>query len=228
MECYYYYNCNKKDCNKAFCLRRYKLDALYNEALLTDEQKKRLILKIDSDGTDLEAFKRLKNIESNVTAFIDEKQSLYLHSPNCGCGKTSWAIRILQAYLDNIWAETELCCRAMFISVPRFLLASKDKITAKNAYFEHIKENYLKADLVIWDDIATSVATDYEMSQLLSMIDARLVAGKSNIFTSNLGPSQMARALGGRLASRVCMKSVDIELLGSDKRNLKQTESRKW
>lgn len=228
MECYYGYKCNKKDCEKAFCLRKYKLDALYNEALLTDEQKKYIVLKIDADGTDLEAFKRLKNIESNISAFIEDGQSLYIHSSNCGCGKTSWALRMLQSYLNRIWAESELSCRVLFISVPRFLLASKDKITAKNQYFDHIKENYLNADLVVWDDIAASNATDYEMSQLLSMIDARLTSGKSNVFTSNLSPKQMARALGERLASRVCTKSVDIELFGSDKRSLRPAESRKW
>lgn len=226
MECHYEYNCNKKYCGKPFCLRKYKLDYLYNEALLSDDQKKRLVLKIDADGTDLEAFKRLSNIDKNIGEFIGEKQNLYIHSSNCGCGKTSWAIRMLQSYMDNICLETALECRVLFISVPRFLLASKDKISAKNTYFDHIKENYLKADLVVWDDIATSTATDYEMSQLLSMIDARLVAGRSNIFTSNLSPKQMSKALGERLASRVCTKSVDIELFGSDKRNL-QAE-KKW
>ena len=228
MECYYEHGCNKKDCDKSFCLRKYKLDALYNEALMTAAQKKRLILKIDADGTDLEAFKRLANIDKNILDFVADKQSLYIHSSNCGCGKTSWAIRMLQSYLNSIWSETELCCRVLFISVPRFLLASKDKISNKNAYYDHIKENYLKADLVVWDDIATSTATDYEMSQLLSMIDARLIADKSNIFTSNLSPAQMTKALGERLASRVCTKSVDIELFGSDKRNLHQEERRKW
>lgn len=227
MDCYYKYNCNGRDCEK-FCQRKYKLDFLYNEALLTDSQKVRFALKIDADGTDLEAFKRLQNIEQNILTFIDEKQNLYIHSSNCGNGKSSWAIRMIQSYFDAIWPITELTCRALFISVPKFLLASKDKITAKNDYFDHIKKYYLSADLVIWDDIATSNATDYEMSQLLSMIDARLVAGKTNIFTSNLSPKQMSKALGERLASRVCTKSVDIELFGSDKRNLQSVESRKW
>ena len=45
-------------------------------------------------------------------------------------------------------------------------------------------------------------------------------AGKSNIFTSNLGKRELTNALGERLASRICNKSIDIELKGSDKRFL--------
>jgi DNA replication protein DnaC len=44
--------------------------------------------------------------------------------------------------------------------------------------------------------------------------------GKSNIFTSNLGNKELTNALGERLASRICNKSIDIELHGTDKRYL--------
>jgi DNA replication protein DnaC len=60
------------------------------------------------------------------------------------------------------------------------------------------------------------------------MIDARLNVEKTNIFTSNLNPAQMTEALGERIASRICNKSIDIELHGTDKRNLVVEEVRKW
>lgn len=228
MECLYSSNCNKKDCDKDFCLRKYKLDCLYSEALISESQRKKFALRVDADGTDLDEFKRLANIEKNVVEFVGERQSLYLHSSVCGNGKSSWALRLCAAYLNSIWAEAELGCKVLFISVPRFLLASKDKISEKNAYYDHIKANYLSADVVVWDDIAAKTATDYEISQLLSMIDGRLALEKTNIFTSNLSPAQMTAALGERIASRICNKSVDIELHGSDKRGLGQPEARKW
>lgn len=228
MSCWLENNCNHKDCDKPFCLRRYKLDCLYAEALLSESQKKHVILHVDNDGTDLEEFKRLANIEKNIDIFVDEHNNLYLHSSVCGNGKSSWAVRILASYLDKIWAQTELTCRVLFISVPRFLLASKDKINAQNDYFDHIKNNYLKADIVVWDDVGSKIGTEYEISQILSMIDARLNLEKTNIFTSNLNKTQMTGALGERLASRICNKSIDIELHGSDKRTLQEEESRKW
>lgn len=228
MVCNYYDNCNHKDCDKPFCLKKYKLDCLYMEALLSDSQKRHVVLRVDEDRTDLAEFQRLVNIEKNIEIFVAEKQNLYIHSSNCGNGKTSWAVRMLAAYLDRIWPQSELTCRVLFISVPRFLIASKEKISAKNEYFDHIKDNYLKADIVVWDDVAAKVGTEYEISQLLSMIDARLTIEKTNIFTSNLNHVQMASALGERITSRICNKSIDIELHGSDKRGLQSEEVSKW
>jgi DNA replication protein DnaC len=107
--------------------------------------------------------------------------------------------------------------------VPRFLLALKDNISNKSSYIEYIKENVLEADLVVWDDIAAlhRAGTDFELTNMLSIIDNRLTLGKSNIYTSNLSRQQLYQVLGERLTSRIANMSIDIELFGSDKRNLK-------
>ena len=197
------------------------MDSLYSAALMTDSQKQHITLKVDQDGTDLEQFKQLAGIEQNICKFIEEGKNLYLHSANCGNGKSSWAIRLTEAYFNKIWARTEPRCRVLFISVPRFLLALKDSITNKSAYIDYIKENVLEADLVIWDDIAAKMGSEFELTHLLNIIDNRLALGKSNIYTSNLNRQQLYTALGERLTSRIANMSIDIELFGSDKRNLK-------
>lgn len=222
-KCYLYEQCNHKDCDK-FCLRKYKMDSLYSAALMSDSQKKHVTLRVDEDGTDLEQFKQLAEIEKNIISFINEGKNIYLHSAIPGNGKSSWSLRLAEAYFNKIWARTEVKCRVLFISVPRFLLAIKDNISAKSSYVEYIKENILDADLVIWDDLAAKVASEFEMSHLLSLIDNRLILGKSNIYTSNLNRQQLYAALGERLASRVANMSIDIELHGSDKRVLKVGE----
>ena len=219
-KCYLYAHCNHKDCDK-FCLRKYKMDSLYSAALMTESQKKHITLRVDEDGTDLEPFKQLAEIEKNIVSFINEGKNLYIHSAIPGNGKSSWSLRLAEAYFNKIWARTEVKCKVLFISVPRFLLAIKDNISAKSSYVEYIKENVLEADLVIWDDLAAKVASEFEMSHLLSLIDNRLILGKSNIYTSNLNRQQLYTALGERLASRVANMSIDIELFGSDKRVLK-------
>ena len=221
INCYLRSVCNGKDCDKDFCLRKYKMDSLYSAALMTDSQKQHITLKVDQDGTDLEQFKQLAGIEQNICKFIEEGKNLYLHSANCGNGKSSWAIRLTEAYFNKIWARTEPRCRVLFISVPRFLLALKDSITNKSAYIDYIKENVLEADLVIWDDIAAKMGSEFELTHLLNIIDNRLALGKSNIYTSNLNRQQLYTALGERLTSRIANMSIDIELFGSDKRNLK-------
>ena len=218
--CYMYDNCNRKDCESDFCLRKYKVDSLYSAALMSDSQKQHIILRVDEDGTDLEQFKQLAGIEQNIVKFIAEGKNLYLHSANAGNGKSSWSLRLIEAYFNKIWARSDGNCKALFISVPRFLLALKDNISNKSSYIEYIKDNALEADLVVWDDIATKASSEFEASHLLSIIDNRIALGKSNIYTSNLNRQQLYTALGERLTSRVANMSIDIELFGSDKRNL--------
>jgi DNA replication protein DnaC len=197
------------------------MDSLYSAALMSESQKQHITLNIDQDGTDLEQFKQLAAIEQNIVKFVEEGKNLYLHSANCGNGKSSWSIRMAEAYFNKIWARTELRCRVLFISVPRFLLALKDNISAKSSYVEYIKDNVLGADLVIWDDIAAKVGSEFELTHLFNIIDNRLALGKSNIYTTNLNRQQLYAALGERLTSRIANMSIDIELSGSDKRFLK-------
>jgi DNA replication protein DnaC len=197
------------------------MDSLYSAALMSESQKQHITLRVDQDGTDLEQFKQLAAIEQDIVNFIKEGKNLYLHSAIPGNGKSSWSLRLAEAYFNKIWARTSGKCRVLFISVPRFLLAIKDNISAKSSYVEYIKENVSEADLVIWDDLASKVGSEFELSHLLSLIDNRLVLGKSNIYTSNLNKQQLYTAIGERLASRVANMSIDIELFGSDKRILK-------
>lgn len=220
-KCFLFDRCNHKDCDKDFCLRKYKMDTLYSAALMTESQKQHVVLKIDPDGTDLEQFQKLAAIEQDIVKFISEGKNLYLHSANCGNGKSSWSIRLVEAYFDKIWARTDGKCRVLFISVPRFLLALKDNITSRSSYVDYIKDNVLEADLVIWDDIAAKMGSEFELTHLLNIIDNRLALGKSNIYTSNLNRQQLYTALGERLTSRIANMSTDIELFGADKRFLK-------
>ena len=220
-KCFLYNRCNHKDCDKDFCLRKYKMDSLYTAALMTESQKQHTVLNVDLDGTDLEQFKQLAAIEQDIVKFIKEGKNLYIHSSNCGNGKSSWSVRLAEAYFNKIWARSEAKCRVLFISVPRFLLALKDNISVKSSYVEYIKDNVFEADLVIWDDIAAKMGSEFELTHLLNIIDNRISAGKSNIYTSNLNKQQLYTALGDRLTSRIANMSIDIELFGSDKRVLK-------
>ena len=126
----------------------------------------------------------------------------------------------MQSYLESIWYKSDLKCRALFINVPRFLIALKNSISQQDDYINHIKENIQAVDLVVWDDIAIKTATTYEMENLLSIIDYRLNSGKSNIYTSNLFGKELSESLGDRLYSRIVNLSEVIEFVGQDKRGL--------
>lgn len=217
--CWLKNECNRIDCDR-FCLKYFKLDFLYNQSLLSEQQRKHIPLRLDNNLIDKDVFNILKDIELDIENFIYNGNNLYIHSQIAGNGKTSWSLRLLQSYFNKIWLKSELKCRGLFINVPRFLLALKDNISEKSEYIQHIKENVLDCDLVIWDDIATKAVTQFESEHLLSIIDARINAGKSNIFTSNLNDTELHAALGDRLHSRITGMSYKLEFKGYDKRGI--------
>lgn len=220
--CWLKNNCKQLHCDDPNgCMILYKLDFLYNQANVPLKLREPLILKVDADGTDLEEFKQLKQIQDNVLEFINNGDQLLIHSKGCGNGKSSWALRLLQTYFNKIWLRADLNCKALFINVPHFLLALKDNISTKNEYIQHIKDNVLTCDLVIWDDIGTKNSTSFESENLLSMIEGRILNNKANIFTSNLNDQELHDALGDRLASRICNLGYNITFNGGDKRGLK-------
>lgn len=215
------YQLDKCNCSDGFfCLKLFKLNFLYDAALVSLIQRKHLDLKLDIDEIDREPYSKLKEIQDYIEKFVQEGKNLYIHSPICGNGKTAWSLRLLQTYFEQIWYKSDLQCRGLFINVPRFLLTLKDSITNPSEYINYIKNNVLTADLVIWDEVATKSLTVYEHEHLLSLVNARLDQGKSNIYTSNMYPQELSEKLGERLYSRVVNLSTDIEFKGADKRGL--------
>lgn len=127
---------------------------------------------------------------------------------------------MIEAYFNEIWPNAALKCKALFINVPRFLLALKDNISEHSDYINHIKANVLNADIVIWDEVGVKSLTVFEHENLLNLINTRLDENKSNIYTSNLNPDELREKVGDRLYSRIVNNSINIELFGQDKRGL--------
>ena len=127
---------------------------------------------------------------------------------------------MIQTHLNNVWIKSDIRCRALFINVPRFLLALKDNISVHSEYIEHIKNNILSADIVVWDEVASKGFREFEMENMFALINMRLDYNKSNIFTSNICGVELKDRIGDRLYSRIVNTSECIELKGADKRGL--------
>lgn len=220
-ECYVQETCKKyknNTCTEAFCVRLYKIDSLYEKSLLT--QKQRLPISLFADK-DKEAFNKLSEYQSNILDFVHEGKNLYIYSNCTGNGKTSWAVKLMQAYIHKIWASSDISCRALFISLPKYTRELKLNISHKSDYIDYINQNISNADLVIWDDIAIKSTSEYEHEQLIAMIDSRLQSDKSNIFTTNITPEHLSDCIGPRLTSRILGNSDLICFTDGDKRRIK-------
>lgn len=222
-DCWIKEKCKKylnNECTEEFCMKLFKLDSLYNLSLLSFEQRKHKDLLLDSSKIDEEIFIQLKEIQNNIEQFVLDGNNLYLYSNITGNGKTAWAIRLIQSYFNKIWYKTDLDCKGLFLSVPRYLLAIKDNINSFNEYADFIKNNIFNADIVVWDDIGTKAATSFEHENMLSIIDNRMCSNKCNIFTSNVYPQELRELAGDRLYSRIINYSICLEFRGSDKRGI--------
>jgi DNA replication protein DnaC len=220
--CFLAKECNWCCQNENFCQRKFKLEELYKLSQLSNSQRNRQVLKVDADGTDIEAFTQLANIERNITSFVRSGSNLYLWSKNSGNGKTSWSIRLMQAYLNENWPTCTLSCQVLLIDVAYFLNAIKANLTARDEYAEYVLSVVKNAPLVVWDDIGTKLGTSFEINKLLEILNYRMNYNKANIFTTNLNQTELKATLDTRLASRIYESSTVIELRGSDKRFLRK------
>lgn len=168
-------------------------------------------------GVDYAEFVMLNDIKCFVDTFVIYGDNLYICSTETGNGKTSWSIKILLKYFDKIWAGNGFKIRGYFIHVPTLLTKLKN-FNDDNSALKKILE---EADLVIWDDIASVKLSDFDIQQLLILIDNRIIDCKSNIFTGNLTSKEsLEKAVGSRLASRIWNSSTVVELKGKDRRTI--------
>lgn len=227
MSCYLSYNCKKYKSNQCsdeeFCVRKFRQDAIFDLGLFSEKQRERFPMMLYSTDPESESkfYNRLSEIEKNIFNEVQSGKNIYIYSVNCGNGKTAWSLRLAQSYVDKIWHNSEVDCKVLFISVPKFLLELKSNISQKSSYIEHIRKYVLTADLVIWDDIGSKTGTEFEIEHMLSLINNRLDCNKSNIYTSNITPESLESILGPRLSSRIKGLSELICFRGGDKRGVR-------
>lgn len=213
-DCIYNNVCTSNEC--IGCVRYIEMSALLEQSLLPLNMQK--IIELYPDDVDYDKFVELKSIKGNIKSWVESGDfNLLIYSKFTGNGKTSWAVKMLLKYFDEIWAGNGLEPRGLFISVPKLLNRLKD-FSAVDYELGDLKKLITLVDLVVWDDIAAIKPSDWDNSQLLNYIDDRILSGKSNIFTANVGNQDLRSILGNRLYSRVWTNSIRIELFGRDRR----------
>ena len=166
---------------------------------------------------DLNAYRKLADIKSDIVDFVDSGSNLFICSQNTGNGKTSWAIKLMLRYFNEIWAGNGFKVRGLFVNVPTLLLQLKN---FDNPLPEEFKQHLMDVDLVVWDEIASTSISNYDYSNLLMFLDYRILNDKSNIFTSNaVTKDELEKNVGAKLSSRIWNTSEIIEFRGKDRRN---------
>lgn len=190
---------------------------MQHSGLPATKQRSIQLFVTPNNECDRKQYLKLSNIRQDIVNFVQSGRNLYICGANTGNGKTSWAIKMLHTYFHNEAYRSYEHLLGMYVSTVDLLLKLKDFSNPLPAKY---KEQLETVDLVVWDDIAVSGISQYDFTQLYSIINNRVFAGKSNIFTSNVTNfDSLSKILGSRLASRVYNDSEIIELKGVDMRN---------
>lgn len=220
-KCWYNKVCSKyktDDCTEG-CIRYMEMDFLMQNSGIPRNRQYPVLLTPSKQ--DMGAFLILRDIKDDIVNFVKNGESVYIYSDNFGNGKTTWAIKLMQKFFDNIWAGNGFRCRGIFIHVPTFLTKIKEGISRRDEDFEILKSRLMSVDLVVWDDIAATKLGDFDHANLLTYIDQRKLNQLSNIYTGNLSHDQLQDALGNRLSSRVWNDSMVVRFVGVDRRGLR-------
>ena len=181
------------------------------------------------DKCDAQSYERLHRIRMELKEFIKcDKNNLLICGNNLGCGKTSWAFKLMLTYIEKNWGriyaeEFEITDKqfdiALFISVPQFIVDIKlfgNNELAKQQYFRA-----KKTELLILDDIAALEMSKYDYNVIYSILEARNLHHLPTIITTNcVGTDEMSKILGPRLTDRIFKFATIVELQGNSKRGL--------
>ena len=186
--------------------------------------------RLAPDDCDVRSYERLAKIRDNLDDFFSiDKNNLVICGENLGCGKTSWAVKLMLTYIEYNahrlagYSKEEIDKNfdiALFISTVPFLVDIKQFSDNKEA--QKIYQRAKNCELVIFDDIAAVNMSNYDYNILYALIETRVLAHYPSIFTTNCtSEEEMKKTLGPRLADRIWNTSTVIELKGKGFRGSK-------
>lgn len=212
-DCIYNEVC-QNECS-ASCVRYLEMNYLLEHSNIPKAKQKhhRLI----PEECDYDAFIQLADIQKNIVNYVNGNNSLYLYSANCGNGKTTWTIKLMLQYFNEIWSGNGFKRRGLFINVPTFLSRCKETMSYPDKSFEELRKAIPEVDFLIFDDMIVSKLSSYDYSTLLNYADQRVFNEKTTVYTGNVPLDKLSEFIGDRLASRIC-SGTTIELKGLDKR----------
>ena len=180
---------------------------------------KRVPIALYPSKVDEKAFRRLAEIKDDMYDFVYSGKNLYITSEVVGNGKTSFALKLLMRYFEEMLGSSQYEPVGLFIHVPTFLNKLKD-FGEKNSEISYLKELLPRVELVVWDDIASTDLSAYDISQLTMYVDGRCMNELSNIYTGNIvNRETMQSILGARLTSRIWNSNTEIvEFRGGERR----------
>ena len=192
------------------------LRALYSLSKIPENYKYNIALT--PQIKDIDAFETLNGFKENILQEVEGGSNLYIWGKSTGCGKTSWACKIMSHYFRKIAFSSGLENEGLYIYLPVFLDDLRNAFDEKDLEFEVELEMVKRCKLLIIDDIGSEKLTEWVRERIVSIIHTRVSNGLSTIYTSNLSPEELKEEMGDRISSRILGGSKIVEIKGADRR----------
>lgn len=215
IDCWYKNGCNleKPGCQKT-CHRYLEMNYLIANCGMKNAH--RYLKPLAPQNNEVDAYLRLKDIKDNIVSFVDAGKNLYITGNNVQTGKTSWSLKILYKYFDEIWAGNGFKVRGYFLYVPEFLSKARSFDYKDTPEYKAIDKILKQADLIIWDDISSMQLTTMDQNILNLYIDKRFMEDKANIF-NGCYCEDLQSVLGAKLGNRLQTNCEVVKLVGTSR-----------
>src|SRR5215218_6287581 len=137
-----------------------------------------------------------------------------------GIGKTHLAV----AVMNELMARKRV--PSLFVTVPEFLDNLREAYMIPGRDLDEWMDTVKNADLLILDDLGSERPTEWVRERLFVIVNHRYREALPTLFTSNIGPKDLASQLGERTASRIIAMCDWISLEGEDFREAVVREGR--
>ncbi|MDP8951429.1 MAG: ATP-binding protein [Actinomycetota bacterium] len=157
----------------------------------------------------------LENWEENR----EEGRGLYLCG-GAGAGKTHLAVAVLNELIRRKRVPS------LFVTVPELLDNLREAYNKPGRNLDEWMDAVQNADFLVLDDLGSERPTEWVKERLFVIVDHRYREALPTVFTSNIGPKDLAAQLGERTASRIIAMCEGIEIESDDYRETAAKEGR--
>jgi DNA replication protein DnaC len=157
----------------------------------------------------------LKNWEGNREA----GGGLYFCG-DVGTGKTHLAVAVMNEVMQRKRVPS------LFVTVPEFLDNLREAYMIPGRDLDEWMDAVKNADLLVLDDLGAEKPNPWVRERLFVVVNHRYREALPTLFTSNIGPKDLASQLGERTASRIIAMCEWISLEGEDYRETVAREGR--
>ena len=158
-------------------------------------------------------YDKMKSFAENFSADTYEN---FLFVGGTGLGKTHLSTAVAKTVIDKYFDVLYVTANEM-ISV-----FEQKKFGNKYNFGDEIDTSrYSSADLLIIDDLGTEMSTPFSVSCVYEIINARMMARKSTIISTNLGIADIEKRYWERITSRLLGEYKPILFVGNDIRGQK-------